>query len=29
LYSMKNFSETKTVIIKVADYAGSQIAQGS
>jgi aldehyde dehydrogenase (NAD+) len=29
LYSMKTFSETKTVIIKVADYAGSQIAQGS
>jgi len=29
LYSMKNFSETKTVIIKVADYAGTNLAQGA
>ena len=26
LYSMKAFSETKTVIIKIADYAGSSLA---
>lgn len=29
LYSLKTFSETKTVIIKVADYAGSSLAQGA
>ena len=29
LYSMKAFSETKTVIIKIADYAGSSLAQGA
>ena len=29
LYSLKTFSETKTVIIKVSDYAGSSLGQGA
>jgi len=29
LYSLKTFSETKTVIIKVSDYAGSSLGNGA
>ena len=29
LYGMKTFSEIKTVIIKIGDYAGSSLAQGA
>ena len=29
LYGMKTFSEIKTVIIKIGDYAGSSLAQAA